>query len=296
MRIYKKEQFGERIFGFVNGLLLIFLTLLFLYPLWHVIMASFSEPLRLMSHTGPVLRPLGFSVRGYVSVLHNKNILTGYGNTIFYVSAGTAVNMVMTILGAYVLSRRKLRLKEPLKKLFVVTMYIGGGLIPGFLLIRYLGLYDSRLALILPGAIHTWNMMIMRTAFSQIPQSLEESATLDGASDLTILCRIILPVSTAIISVMILYYAVGHWNAWFGAVIFLRDRTKYPLQLFLREILLANTTMGGTTGENAIEGLFLLDEIIRYCSIVVSTVPILVIYPIVQRYFMTGVMLGSLKE
>jgi putative aldouronate transport system permease protein len=295
MRIYKNERLGERIFGFVNGSLLIFLTLLFLYPIWHVFMASFSEPMRLMTHAGPIIRPLGFSLKGYSSVLHNKNILTGYINTIFYVTAGTAVNMIMTILGAYVLSRKKLKLKKPLKQIFVLTMYIGGGLIPGFLLIRYLGLYDSRLALILPGAINTWNMMIMRTAFSQIPQSLEESATLDGANDVTILCRIILPVSTAIIAVMVLFYTVGHWNAWFGAVIYLRDRAKYPLQLFLREILLANTTMG-STGATAFEGMFLMEEIIKYCSIVVSITPILIIYPLVQRYFMVGVMLGSLKE
>jgi putative aldouronate transport system permease protein len=295
MRIYKNERLGERLFGFVNGFLLIFLTLLFLYPIWHVFMASFSDPMRLMTHAGPIIHPLGFSLKGYSSVLHNKNILTGYINTIFYVTAGTAVNMVMTILGAYVLSRKKLKLKKPLKQIFVLTMYIGGGLIPGFLLIRYLGLYDSRLALILPGAINTWNMMIMRTAFSQIPQSLEESATLDGANDVTILCRIILPVSTAIIAVMVLFYTVGHWNAWFGAVIYLRDRAKYPLQLFLREILLANTTMG-STGATAFEGMFLMEEIIKYCSIVVSITPILIIYPLVQRYFMVGVMLGSLKE
>jgi putative aldouronate transport system permease protein len=295
MRTYKKERPGEKIFGFANGLALIFFTLLFLYPLWHVLMASFSDPMKLMVHSGPVLYPLGFSLQGYVSVLGNQNILIGYGNTVFYVLAGTLLNLAMTILGAYVLSRKKLGLKKPLKQMFVITMYIGGGLIPNFLLIRYLGLYDSRLSLILPGAINTWNMMIMRTAFSQIPASLEESATLDGASDFTILWRIILPVSTAIIAVMFLYYAVGHWNAWFGAVIYLRDRSKYPLQLFLREILLANTTMG-PTGSNPLEGLFLLEEIIKYCSIVVATVPILAIYPLVQRYFMTGVMLGSLKE
>jgi putative aldouronate transport system permease protein len=295
MRKYRKERPGERIFGFTNGLLLIFLTLLFLYPMWHVLMASFSNPLKLMVHSGPILRPLGFSLQGYISVLGNQNILIGYANTIFYVAAGTMLNLAMTILGAYVLSRKKLRLKKPLKQMFVITMYIGGGLIPNFLLIRYLGLYDSRLSLILPGAINTWNMMIMRTAFSQIPASLEESATLDGASDFTILYKIILPVSTAIIAVMFLYYAVGHWNAWFGAVIYLRDRSKYPLQLFLREILLANTTMG-PTGSNPLEGLFLLEEIIKYCSIVVATAPILAIYPLVQRYFMTGVMLGSLKE
>jgi putative aldouronate transport system permease protein len=264
--------------------------------MWHVFMASFSDPVKLVNHIGPVFKPLGFSLRGYNAVLKNKNILIGYGNTIFYVGVGTTVNMLMTIISAYVLSRRNLLIKRPLTLMIVVTMYLHAGMIPDFLLVKYLGLYDTRMALILPGAIATWNLIVMRTCFNQISRSLEESAMIDGAGDFTILFKIILPVSKAVIAVMILFYAVGHWNSWFNAVIFIRDRTKFPLQLFLREILLANTTMGFSEGMSAADGQFLLEEIIKHCAIIVSTVPILAIYPLVQRHFITGVMLGSLKE
>jgi putative aldouronate transport system permease protein len=202
----------------------------------------------------------------------------------------------MTILAAYVLSRRNLRIRKTLTLMIVVTMYLSAGMIPDFLLIKYLGLYNNRLAILLPNVIVTWNLIVMRTAFNQIPRSLEESAMIDGASDFSILVRIILPVSKAAIAVMILFYAVGHWNSWFSAVIYLRDRSKFPLQLFLREILTANASMGAADAVSAVDTQFLLDELIKYCSVVVSTVPILVIYPFAQKYFITGVMLGSLKE
>jgi putative aldouronate transport system permease protein len=177
-----------------------------------------------------------------------------------------------------------------------VTMYINAGLIPYFLLIKNIGLYNSRLSLIIPTLINTWNMIVLKTVFSQISRSLEESAMIDGAGDITILFRIILPVSKAAIAVMVLFYAVGHWNAWFDASIYLQDRGKFPLQLFLREILLANTTMGQSAGALNENIPYLLDELIKYCAIIVSTVPILLVYPFAQKYFVSGIMMGSLKE
>jgi putative aldouronate transport system permease protein len=204
--------------------------------------------------------------------------------------------MILTIVGAYVLSRKNLLIRRPLSIMVVFTMYMNAGIIPDFMVVRYLGFYNTRLAIILPVAITTWNLIVMRTSFSQISRSLEESAQIDGAGDFTILFKILVPVSKATIAVMILFYAVAHWNSWFTAVIYLRDRDKFPLQLFLREILVANTTMGYSEGVSSADGQYLLEEVIKYCMIVVSTVPILAIYPMVQKYFITGVMLGSLKE
>jgi putative aldouronate transport system permease protein len=292
----KKKLNGERLFDFSNNLVLVLLSFIFLYPLWHVLMASFSEPLQLVTHSGPVLKPLGFSLSGYAAVIKNRNIITGYANTIFYVGVGTVLNLVFTILGAYVLSRKDLYFKKPIMLIIILTMYVNAGLIPHFLLIRYLGLYNSRLSLLLPGLIGTWNMIVMKTAFSHVPASLEESAMIDGAGNLTILARIILPVTKATLAVMVLFYAVGHWNSWFSASIYLKDRAKFPLQLFLREILMASTSIGAEQGAVVDDIEYLLAEVIKFCTIVVSTAPILMIYPMVQKHFIQGIMMGSLKE
>ncbi len=292
----KNNKAGDKVFNVINYTVIGLLTLLFLYPMWYVLMASFSNPASLMVHTGPLLVPNGFSLEGYASVFKNKNVLTGYGNTLFYVGVGTVLSMFMTTLGAYVTSRRSLYLRKLLLPFMVLTMYVNAGMIPDFLLVKYLGLYNSRLALIFPAAIGTWNLIVMRTSFMQVPPSLEESAKIDGASHWTILWKIIFPVTKATFAVITLYYVVGKWNSWFSAMIYLKDRSKYPLQLFLQEILVANspTGLGGEGGSG--DDFYRLDQIIKYCTIIVSTVPILCIYPFVQRYFISGVMLGSLKE
>ena len=277
-------------------MLLGLLTVIFLYPMWHCLMASFSEPISLIGYSGFILKPMGFSLQGYKTVLNNANIYIGYGNTFFYLIAGTAINMALTVLAGYALSRKSLAVRVPVTLLIVFTMYMDFGLIPAFLNVRQLGLYNTRWAIILPGAISTYNMIVMRTGFSAVPPSLEESAKLDGANDFVILWRIMVPVTKATLAVVALFYAVGHWNAWFSAAIYLQDRSKYPLQLFLREILIANSSMS-TNGEiNSVDGVQFLDELIKYCSIIISTVPILVVYPFVQKYFVTGVMIGSVKE
>lgn len=261
----------------------------------HVGMASFSEPRQIMNHVGILLWPDGFSLEGYKVVLGNPNILNGYLNTIFYVVAGTALNILLSSMGAYVLSSKEFPMKRTISIAIVFTMYFSGGMIPNFLLVRGLGMYNSRLAMLLPAAINTWNLIMMRTSFAAIPDSLAESARIDGANDFTILFRIIFPVAKATIAVMVLFYAVGHWNSWFNAMIYLQDREKYPLQLILREILISNSSSGNTV-EAADEITNFLGQLIKYCTIVVSTLPVLCIYPFVQKYFMTGVMVGAIKE
>ncbi|MCI8624519.1 MAG: carbohydrate ABC transporter permease [Provencibacterium sp.] len=291
----EKRTAGDHIFDTFNVLLLSLFSILFLYPMVHVVMASFSEPRQIMNHVGILLWPDGFSLEGYKVVLGNPNILNGYLNTIFYVVAGTALNILLSSMGAYVLSSKEFPMKRTISIAIVFTMYFSGGMIPNFLLVRGLGMYNSRLAMLLPAAINTWNLIMMRTSFAAIPDSLAESARIDGANDFTILFRIIFPVAKATIAVMVLFYAVGHWNSWFNAMIYLQDREKYPLQLILREILISNSSSGNTV-EAADEITNFLGQLIKYCTIVVSTLPVLCIYPFVQKYFMTGVMVGAIKE
>lgn len=292
-----KRTFGEKVFDFSNVIFLGLLMLIFIYPLSYVFFASISDPRLLVKHSGLLLYPQGFSLKGYEMVLKNPNILRGYINTIIYVVLGTGLNILMTSLGAYVLSRKTLYFKKFLMVMIVFTMYFGGGIIPFYLMIKSLGLMNSRLVMILPGAIATYNLIVMRTAFLQIPDGLEESAKIDGASDFVILFQIILPVSKAVIAVMVLFYAVGHWNAWFNAMIFLRDRKLYPLQLFLREILITSDMKDMTMTGSGLEEFenILFKSLIKYCTIIVTTVPILFIYPFLQKYFVKGVMVGSLK-
>lgn len=292
-----KKSFGEKVFDWSNVIFLGLLMIIFIYPLSYVLFASVSDPRLLAQHSGLLFFPQGFSLKGYEIVLKNPNVLTGYMNTIIYVVVGTSLNILMTSLGAYVLSRKNLYFKKFLMMMIVFTMYFGGGIIPFYLVMKGIGLVNNRLVMILPGAIATYNLIVMRTAFLQIPDGLEESAKIDGANDFIILFRIILPVSKAVMAVMVLFYSVGHWNAWFNAMIFLRDRKLYPLQLFLREILIKsdmqNMTMTGSGLEEFEDVLF--KSLVKYCTIVVATVSILFVYPFLQKYFVKGVMVGSLK-
>ena len=295
MAIVERKTAGERSLHAVNIFLLILLTVIFLYPMWHCLMASFSDPVSLIGYKGFIFTPMGFSLKGYETVFKNQSILIGYTNTLIYVVGGTALSMVLTVLGGYCLSRRNMMFKRFITLAIVITMYVDFGLIPAFLNIRDLRLYDTRWAIVLPVAINTYNLIIMRTAFAALPPSLEESAMIDGANDFIVLFRIQLPLIKATFAVVLLFYAVGMWNSWYSAVIYLLDRRMFPLQLFLREILIANAN--STMAEaNSVDGVQFLDELIKYCSIIVSTLPILIVYPFVQKYFVTGVMIGSIKE
>lgn len=292
----EQKTLGSRAFTLVNTLLLVLLSLFFLYPMWYVLVGSISDPFSLFVSNDLLLLPKGFSLKGYEQVFKNPNILIGYKNTLWYLSVGTVCNVLATSLGAYVLSRPNLMLKKFFSLSVVFTMYFGGGLIPTFLTVKMLGLYNSWLALILPGLIGTWNMIVMRTSFKALPASIEESARIDGANDFVILFRIILPCAKATLAVIVLYYAVSYWNNWFNAMIYLKDKSKYPLQLFLREILLANTANGATAEGFEESDMLYLEDVVRYATIIISTLPILCAYPFCQKYFLKGVMMGSVKE
>ena len=283
---------GDRIFIGTVYIITGLMALMCLYPMLHVLFASISDPIRLMQHTGVILKPLGFSLEGYKIVLKNPNIPVSYLNTIIYVVVGTSINILMTTLGAYALSRKGYMFKKTITLLIVFTMYFNGGLIPNFLLVKALGMYNTIWALVVPGAISTWNLIVMKTCFQAIPVSLEESARLDGANDFVILLKVFLPLSKATMAVMLLFYAVTQWSSWFNAMIYLSDRKKFPLQLIMREILIANSTSGNTMDSD----VMFLEEVVKYATIIVSTVPVLCIYPFVQKYFMIGVMMGSVKE
>ena len=289
-----KRTQGEKTFAVFNVLILLLVSFVTLYPMLYVIFASISDPVKLIQAKGMLFYPLGFTSMAYKLVLQNRSILTGYLNTLFLITVGTACNVAVTAVAAYVLSRQRYMLKRFFNLIVVVTMLFNGGLIPTYMIIKSYGLLDSRWALILPGLLTTYNLMIMRTSFAGIPYSLEESAKIDGAGDMTVLLRIILPLSKAIIAVMILFYGVGHWNSWFNASIYLDSRSKYPLQLILREILISNDTsaMGNDLGANDQE---MISENIKYATIVVATLPIMCVYPFIQKYFVTGVMIGSVK-
>ena len=272
------------------------MALVFILPVWHVIMASFSEAKVLATHTGLVGVPLGEpTLGGYKIVLSSPNILTGYANTAFYVIVGTTISIVMTIIGAYCLSRKSFQYRNRFMLIISCTMLFNGGMVPTYMVVRNLGLYNSRWAVIIPSAISVFNLIIMRTGFMEVPASLEESAKLDGASEWTIMFRIIVPLSKATIAVILLYYAVGIWNSWFPAMIYLKDREKFPLQLILREILLLNDTSVMTSSADAVKNAQLERKLVKYCTIVVSTVPIMCFYPFIQKYFTKGVMIGAVK-
>lgn len=285
---------GEYIFTVLNHILLIVVALVTAYPLLYVLFASFSDPAALFAHTGMLWKPLGFSLRGYQLVFKNPNILTGYKNTLFVVTVGTGMNMLMTILFAYVLSRKNLYWNKVLTVVATFTMFFSGGIIPLFLVVRNLGLFNSLFSLILPGLISTWNLMIMRTSFREVPTEMEESAHIDGANDFVILFRIVVPLSKAVIAVIALFYAAHYWNAWVYASFFITDKAKFTLQLVLREILIIQdqlATMAGAYTPND----FALSKVVKYGAIIVSTVPILLLYPYVQKYFTTGIMIGAVK-
>jgi ABC-type sugar transport system, permease component len=283
-----------RVFDIVVNVLAVLVILVILYPLCFVVSASFSDPAKVLG--GEVwLLPKGFTLDAYENILNNGKIWTGYRNTIFYAAAGTLINMFMTVLAAYPLSRPDLPGRKLLMVLITLTMFFSGGLIPTYMLVKNLGMVDTAWALLVPGAIATYNLIVMRTYFqSSIPWELQEAAHMDGCSNWRLLWSIILPLSKPILAVMVLFYAVGHWNSFFNALIYVRQESLYPLQLVLREILLISQSaaVDATVG---IEDKILLAESIKYAVIIVSSLPVLIMYPFVQRHFVKGVMIGSVK-
>jgi putative aldouronate transport system permease protein len=292
MRI--KDSFGRKTFQVVNTFFLALVAFLCLAPMIHVISCSISDPYTLARVRGFHLWPIApYTFEGYAAVLSYKNILIGYGNTLYYVGVGVLLNLLLTTVAAFVLSRKRFLPGNVIMLFMAFTMLFNGGLIPNFLLIVNLGLMDSRLAVLLPSAFNVFNLVIMRTSFREIPDSLEESARLDGANDLQVLWHIIIPVSKATMAVITLFVAVSLWNSWFTASIYISDHSKWPLQLFLREILINNSQRSLDAGVKA--SALAQQTLIKYCVIIVATLPILCIYPFLQKYFVKGIMIGSIK-
>ena len=290
-----KRTSGQKTFAVFNTLHLLFLCFVFVIPIWHVAMGSISDPMKLSAATGLFFVPAGeTTLGGYRLVLQNPSIVRSYGNTILYVATSTAFGTVINILAAYVTSRKDLRYKSPIVLMIAFTMIFNGGLIPNYMLVKNLGWLDTRWSLIIPGAVSAYNIIIMRTSFAAIPDGLCEAAFIDGASHFRILTSIILPVSKSIIAVVALFYGIQHWNAWFNAAIYLKNRSLYPLQLTLREIVLLGTEQSIIADADG-QDVMIYRPLIKYCTIMVSIIPMMAVYPFVQKYFVTGVMIGSIK-
>lgn len=298
-----RQSREDRVFGIVNGAVLALIFIITLYPMLYVLSASFSDPNAVASGK-MVLLPVQPSLQAYAYILQYNDIWTGYANTIFYTVVGTVINLAVTLPCAYAFSRRDFKGRSVLMPLFIVTMYFQGGLIPSYLNMRSLGLVDTRMALLILGAVSVYNLIVARTFFANsIPWELHEAAFLDGCSDFKLFFSIVLPLSAPITVVMLLYYGIAHWNSYFNAYIYLRNRSLYPLQVFLREIL----TMGSFMSEISDLGAYSAEDIayftkqaetanmMKYAIIVVSTLPMLIIYPFLEKYFAKGVMIGSVK-
>jgi multiple sugar transport system permease protein/putative aldouronate transport system permease protein len=291
-----KETGDDRMFNIINYSILFIFTITILYPLIYVVSASFSSSTAVIS--GRVwLLPVEPTLEGYAAVFKHKLIMSSFLNSVFYTAVGTAVNVVFTLMAAYPLARKDFMPRNVVMALFVFTMMFSGGLIPSYLIVKQLGLIDTRWSLIIPGALAVWNMIITRTYFQQtIPDELLEAAQMDGCDDFTFLRKIVIPLSGPIIAVISLYYAVGHWNQYFSALLYLKQQDLYPLQLVLRDILVQNevdsSMITDVADQEARAGL---RELLKFSLIVVSTVPVLIIYPFIQKHFVKGMMIGSLK-
>jgi len=291
-----KESAGDRTVNAMIYFVLFIFSISVLYPLIFIFSASFSSPEAVLS--GKVrLWPVGFSLAGYEAVFKYKLIGTGFVNSLFYTGVGTLINVVFTLMAAYPLSRKDFYIRNWIMALFVFTMLFSGGMIPSYLLVKNLGMLNTVWAMVIPGAIGIWNVIIARTYFrSTLPDELLEAAQMDGCSDFRYIGRIVLPLSGPIVAVITLFYAVAHWNSFFNAMLYLKDQSLYPLQLVLREILVQNqvdSSMIVDVEETmAREGL---REQLKYSLIVISMVPMLIVYPFIQKHFVKGMMIGSLK-
>ncbi len=290
----KRISRGDRITDVLSYIVLSVIVLLCLYPVYFVIVASFSHPTAVNSGR-MLLWPEGFNLDGYKYVFNDQRIWRGYGNTILYVILGTLLGLFACLSGGYALSRRDLPGRKLIMGLYVFTMYFSGGLIPSYLVVKSLGLLNTRAILVILGSVSVYNIILIRTFFqSNLPEELHESAFIDGCGNLRFFVQFALPLSKAIIAVIALYLAVGYWNSYFNALIYTTDAQKHPLQLVLRQMLLTDTGVEVGDPESAAE-LGRIMQVIKYAIIVVSTLPVMCVYPFLQKYFVQGVMIGSLK-
>ncbi len=290
-----KKSKSRIAFEIVNYTFLTLLGIVCLLPMIHVLCCSVSDPDWLNTQSGLVLFPHGFNIEGYKRVFSNAMLIKGFLNTFIYVAGGTIIGMALTIIAGYVLSRKDLLWKDTIMFMISFTMLFSGGIVPLYIIVQNLHMLDTMWAVILPTCMSTFNLIMMRTAFAQVPDSLEESAKLDGAGDWTIMIQIMLPLVKATVATVALYYIIGNWNSWFPAAMYIKKRELYPLQLVLREILILNdTTSVSSSGEMAANA-DAFKNLVKYCTIIVSSLPMLVVYPFVMKYFKSGVMVGSIK-
>lgn len=296
-----KDTRADKIFLIFVYVFLAISLLIVLYPLIYIVSASISNP-HLVNSGEMWLLPKGITFEGYRTLLGNSSIWRGYLNTIYYTVLGTSINLLVTLPCAYALSREDFYGRRAFTNFMLVTMFLSGGLIPSYLLIRSLGMLNTVWALVIPGAVSVYNVVVTRTFFqSTIPREMEEAAIVDGCSDFRLFMQIVLPLSTPIIAVMALFYGVGHWNSFFNALIYLSDRSMYPLQMILREILIlqdmSSNTFSNVTSEmaNMLYSKQQLAQVIKYGVMIVSSLPVIIVYPFLQKYFVKGMMVGSIK-
>lgn len=293
----EKLSVSRVIFNILNYGFMILFSIICIIPIWHVAMASISDPRLLMASKGVLLKPLGdITWEGYAMVIGNKNIITGYLNTILYVIVTTGIMAFGTLLGGFLLSRQNFRLKGPLSLFIIFTMMFNGGLIPSYMVVRSLHMLNTRWAMIIPGVLSAFYILMMKSAFEQLPASYEESAKLDGAGPLTILFRILAPLLKATIAVVVMFNVIQQWNSWFNASIYLtKTREYWPLQLFMREILINNDASKMATSLDAEKASNFTGNLVKYCVTMVGTLPLLCAYPFAQKYFVAGVQMGGVK-
>ena len=295
-----KKSYNDKIFDIINILIMCVLLIIFIWPLWFVVIASFSEPNEVWLGN-VILWPKGFTTVAYEALKDYGDIWIGYRNTLFYTIVGTAINMIMTVCAAYPLSRKDFMPRNVLMVFFMITMYFSGGLIPTYLVVNKLHLTNTVWAMIIPSAVSFYNVIVTRTYFiNSIPPSLQEAAELDGANTFQLMMKVIIPLSKPILAVIGLYYAVGHWNDFYTALIYVNNRDLLPLQSFLRDILMSSKlSISGTNAAGmdaaTLEAKRQLAQTLKYSVIIVSTVPVLCVYPFIQKYFVKGVMIGSVK-
>lgn len=295
-----KQSKDDFIFDATIFVLLTLVTIIVMYPLYWVVISSISAPAAVSG--GKVLwRPVGFTFKGYLEVLKNDSVVRSFMNSVFYTVVGVVVNLLVTLPTAYALSRDEFQGKKIVTTFYMVTMFFGGGLIPTYLVVKNLNLLNSIWALVLPGCMSAYNMIIARTFFKEnIPNELYEAAAIDGCTQAKFFFKIVLPLSSSIIAILVLYYGVAHWNSYFSALIYMSKPEHYPLQLVLRNILITNQTALSQTATTAAERAALLEkqqliEVMKYSLIIISSIPVLVIYPFIQKHFVKGVMIGSVK-
>lgn len=292
----KKRTAGGLLFDGMNTLLLGILAFIMVYPMVYELFVSISDPALLTKHRGIMLWPLGFSSSAYQIVFRNRLLLSGYRNTLFILVIGTVFSVALTAMGAYFLTRKRVLFYKPVMVFLLIKMYFSGGLVPFFLTVRATGLYDSLWALIIPTAISTYNMILLRSYFMSIPESLMESVFIDGGGHFSAVFKIVLPLSLPALAVMTLYYGVGYWNSWFNAKIFLKSESLFPLQLVLHKILIQGEQLDVQSEFVDVHNYEQISDGVKAATVMVSTLPILMFYPFLQKYFVSGLMIGSLKE